>query len=218
MVRFNNEPQNEKFTDYCNYLKIKGITFSKIYKQLGITNQQFIRIKKGDSRAKSQYLKIIEKDFSALIDGFNNKSNDAATSNYKKIIAIPLYNVDVMNKMDFDMLSSDKIKSNENINIPNFNDGRSAVTVFGDAGAPRYNGGDIIILAEKINVDDEIEFGRFYIIITKTSRYIKKIMPCDKMQCLTLVSENIIYPPMNVLKKNVKGLLKILGKIQREGF
>tara|TARA_R110002073_G_scaffold1976_1_gene13899 strand:+ start:2350 stop:3009 length:660 start_codon:yes stop_codon:yes gene_type:complete len=219
MKQFAEESQNIKFTKYCNHLKIKGVTFVTIYNKLGITNQQFIRIKKGSSRAKEIYLNRIEADFKKELSDFNDYN--LVKSNDRKLVAIPLYKLNFMDhNLDADFLLQPGNKENygNNITIPNFTDGRSAITIFGDGGAPRYNGGDIIILAEKINVDDEIEFGRFYIVITKTARYIKKIMPCTNMECITLVSENVIYPPMDVMRKNVKGLLKVLGKIQREGF
>lgn len=207
---------NDLFIIYVQQIRAKGIMYKDIYTKLDISNQHFTNMRKGSSNVSFKHIEVIEEEFKQFITNPNERKLVTDTNN--KLVAIPLYNVDVMagNLMNmFNDVQSEYITSH--INAPNFADGKFAVTVYGDSASPKYNGGDVVILGEKITNGGEIEYGRFYVIVTKTSRYIKKIMPEDD-EHLSLHSLNENYPPMQIEKENIIGLFKVLGKIEREGL
>jgi phage repressor protein C with HTH and peptisase S24 domain len=215
----NQQETNKLFKDYVNQIKAAGVPYSVIYKALGISQMQFLNLRKGRDNVKYSYISTIRTSFSRIITSQIDERKKITVSS-GTLAQIPLYNVDVMAGSFNSLLATEPQNEyiTSHINTPNFNDGKFAVTVYGDSATPKYNGGDIVILADRVGNEGEIEFGRFYVVVTKTSRYIKKVMPGKKESRLELQSENTNYPPMVVNKHNIVALFKVLGKIEREGL
>ena len=120
-------------------------------------------------------------------------------------------------------LYGDENKVNEYVSIPSMN-GCVGVTVYGDSMLPRYRNGDIVFVRPIPELDD-IDFGRAYIIITNSDRYLKCVYPSTHdNDNLRLVSANEetnrhgdrLYPDREIKKESVLFLYKVVGSLRRE--
>ena len=98
------------------------------------------------------------------------------------------------------------------------------ITVYGDSMTPRYRNGDVVFVRPIPELDD-IDYGRAYIIITRSDRLLKCIYPSKHdAQMLRLVSINDdvnrqgdrIYPDREIGKENIIYLYKVVGSLSRE--
>ena len=120
-------------------------------------------------------------------------------------------------------LEGEENKINEYVSIPSMQ-GCVGITVYGDSMTPRYRNGDVVFVRPIPELDD-IDFGRAYIIITRSDRLLKCIYPSKHdAQMLRLVSINDdvnrqgdrIYPDREIGKENIIYLYKVVGSLSRE--
>ena len=96
--------------------------------------------------------------------------------------------------------------------------------VYGDSMNPAYRSGDIIFVRQEPELDG-IDYGRPYLIITKTSRLLKCIYPSthDSL-CLRLTSLNEdtnrhgdrLYPDQDIKKDDIVCVYRVEGMFRRE--
>lgn len=120
-------------------------------------------------------------------------------------------------------LEGEENKINEYVSIPSMQ-GCVGITVYGDSMTPRYRNGDVVFVRPIPELDD-IDYGRAYIIITRSDRLLKCIYPSKHdAQMLRLVSINDdvnrqgdrIYPDREIGKENIIYLYKVVGSLSRE--
>lgn len=119
-------------------------------------------------------------------------------------------------------LEGDENSIIEYVSVPSMN-GCIGISVYGDSMTPRYCAGDIIFVRPIPEVQ-EIEYGRAYVIITKTDRYLKNVYEGKDDGCLRLNSFNMeknqqgdrLFPDFNISKENIIYLYKVVGSLRRE--
>lgn len=119
-------------------------------------------------------------------------------------------------------LDGDENSVTEYVSVPSMN-GCIGITVYGDSMTPKYCSGDIIFV-KPIPELDEIDFGRTYVIITKTDRYLKNIYEGNTGNYIRLNSLNMdttpqgdrLYPDREISKENILYLYKVVGSLRRE--
>lgn len=119
-------------------------------------------------------------------------------------------------------LDGDENSVTEYVSVPSMN-GCIGITVYGDSMTPKYCSGDIIFV-KPIPELDEIDFGRTYVIITKTDRYLKNIYEGNTGNSIRLNSLNMdttpqgdrLYPDREISKENILYLYKVVGSLRRE--
>lgn len=119
-------------------------------------------------------------------------------------------------------LEGDENSIVEYVSVPSMN-GCIGITVYGDSMMPRYCAGDIVFVRPNPEVN-EIEYGRPYLIITKTARYLKNIYEGKDDTSLRLNSINAdvneqgdrLYPDYAMPKENILYLYKVVGSLRRE--
>lgn len=119
-------------------------------------------------------------------------------------------------------LDGDENSVTEYVSVPSMN-GCIGITVYGDSMTPKYCSGDIIFV-KPIPELDEIDFGRTYVIITKTDRYLKNIYEGNTGNSIRLNSLNMdttpqgdrLYPDREIPKENILYLYKVVGSLRRE--
>jgi hypothetical protein len=82
-----------------------------------------------------------------------------------------------------------------------------------------------VVFVRPIPEIDDIDYGRAYIIITRSDRLLKSIYPSSNdADCLRLVSANEetnghgdrLYPDRDIRKENVLFLYKVVGSLRRD--
>jgi phage repressor protein C with HTH and peptisase S24 domain len=120
-------------------------------------------------------------------------------------------------------LFGDESKVDEYVSIPSLQD-CVGITVYGDSMTPTYRNGDVVFVRPIPEIDD-IDYGRAYIIITRSDRLLKSIYPSSNdADCLRLVSANEemnkhgdrLYPDRDIRKENVLFLYKVVGSLRRD--
>lgn len=120
-------------------------------------------------------------------------------------------------------LDGDENKINEYVSIPSMN-GCIGLTIYGESMSPRYRPGDVVFVRPILNQQD-IDYGRPYIIITQSDRLIKCIYQSSHdADCLRLVSLNEetnrhgdrLYPDRDIKKDTIIYLYKVVGCLSRE--
>lgn len=120
-------------------------------------------------------------------------------------------------------LFGDESKVDEYVSIPSLQD-CVGITVYGDSMTPTYRNGDVVFVRPIPEIDD-IDYGRTYIIITRSDRLLKSIYPSSNdADCLRLVSANEevnkhgdrLYPDRDIRKENVLFLYKVVGSLRRD--
>jgi phage repressor protein C with HTH and peptisase S24 domain len=83
--------------------------------------------------------------------------------------------------------------------------------------APKYNGGDIVA-CRKIKELTFFQWNRIYVIYTKSQGVlIKRVMPSEDKNFVTLVSENKSYQPFQIPKSEIIDIALVLGAITLDG-
>lgn len=98
--------------------------------------------------------------------------------------------------------------------IPFVSDVDLAMPVYGDSMYPRIKSGDIVLL-KKISDPDTILFGEIYLIITNDYRTLKYIRKHEEESKLLLLSENVNYDPVVILKESILHLFLYKGKFEK---
>lgn len=117
----------------------------------------------------------------------------------------------------------DESKVNEYVSIPSLN-GCVGVTVYGDSMYPTYSSGDVVFV-KPIPDFDVIDYGRTYLIITKSDRLLKNLYPSKHdVENFRLNSFNEstnrqgdrLFPDYDIPKESVLFLYKVIGSLRRE--
>ena len=120
-------------------------------------------------------------------------------------------------------LEGDENTVTEYVSVPSMN-GCVGITVYGDSMTPVYNAGDVIFVRPVPDLDD-IDYGRTYLIITRSDRLLKNIYKSNHdATCLRLSSFNEtvnrqgdrLYPDRDIPKEIVIYLYKVVGSLRRE--
>ena len=120
-------------------------------------------------------------------------------------------------------LEDDESAVVEYVSIPTFN-GCKGITVYGQSMEPKYVPGDVIFVRPVIDKDD-IDYGRPYLVITRSDRLLKCIYE-SKMgnDFLRLSSLNMavnklgdrLYPDRDIRAENILFLYKVVGSLNRD--
>jgi len=130
--------------------------------------------------------------------------------------AIRYYDIDASagNVEMFDPGKGIKFKK---IIIPGYGDCDFALNVWGDSMNPVLHNSEIILCKEW--KESFIEFGYIYLIITNENhRMIKYIQPGSDSSKITCVSENTLYKPFEIDRKDILKLYIVKGHINRRAI
>lgn len=117
----------------------------------------------------------------------------------------------------------DESKVTEYVTIPSLN-GCVGLTIYGDSMYPNYSAGDVIFVRQ-IPDYNVIDYGRTYLIITRSDRLLKNIMPSkhdDTQIRLNSFNEDTnrqgerLYPDFEISKADILQLYKVVGSLRRE--
>ena len=120
-------------------------------------------------------------------------------------------------------LEGEENKVLEYVTIPALS-GCYGLTVYGESMYPQYKSGDIIFVRPVLDKND-IDFGRTYLIITRSDRLLKMLYQSEKGDgFLRLCSYNIdtkpdgerLYPDRDVDVDNILFIYKVVGSLQRD--
>lgn len=100
------------------------------------------------------------------------------------------------------------------ISIPGFRDADYFVNVRGHSAYPKYAQGDMIAI--KLIDMAFIQYGQFYVVVTKQDRVLKKVRKSPDPEWLLLKSENPEFDDIEVKRKDVKNMFLVLGKITKD--
>jgi len=139
----------------------------------------------------------------------------SSDNTYNKAInrraGIPLFDIDATGG-DIHLLDDTNESPIDYISLPNLK-GRAAIIVHGDSMSPVYSDRDIITIDK--NIDDNIMFGKAYLIITDNQRMIKFLLQSDNENKLLCKSANTSgYPDFEIFKNDIIKLFLIKGCIK----
>ena len=92
-----------------------------------------------------------------------------------------------------------------------------ALTVSGDSMEPQLQDGSIIFI-KKINEESFIPWGHTLVLDTETGAFIKDVYPADTADKLIARSKNPKYPDMQIPKKSIFGVYRVLNAIKSFGL
>lgn len=187
-----------------------SIVLKDIATKLGITPQSL------QARFAVKYFKpeyLIELNHIIGKDLFPSDSSDNSDS--QKIIDI---RVCAGNGIGLD---GDENKIIGYVKIPIFK-GCTGLTIFGESMYPKYKPGDVIFV-KLVTDKTDIDFGRCYVVITRTDRLLKSIYQsstghlrlCSYNTSLNPAGERE-YPDRDIDTDDIIYLYKVVGKIERE--
>lgn len=132
--------------------------------------------------------------------------------------------LDIRASAGFGILQNgDESKINEYVTIPSLK-GCVGITVYGDSMHPNYSSGDVVFV-KPIPEFDVIDYGRTYLIITKSDRLLKNLYPSKHDASnfrLNSFNESInnqgdrLFPDFDIPKESVLFLYKVIGSLRRE--
>lgn len=100
------------------------------------------------------------------------------------------------------------------ISIPGFRDADYFVNVRGHSAYPKYAQGDMIAIK---HIDMEfIQYGQFYVVVTKQDRVLKKVRKTIDPKILCLKSENPEFDDIEIKRTDIKQMFLVLGKITKD--
>ena len=96
------------------------------------------------------------------------------------------------------------------ITLPGYDD---CEMIFGDAMAPSFCNGDVVLIKEWKDVF--VEFGQAYLIVTNNDHRMARILlPDDENGSLICKAINDKYPPVKIARSDIKKLCLIKGKVE----
>lgn len=99
--------------------------------------------------------------------------------------------------------------------IPSFSDCTDAINIYGDSMEPLYKSGQIILM--KKWTENFIEYGRVYLVITKSgNRMVKYLRKSDTEGKVVCASENPKYEPFEIESEDIIKLYIVKGGIYRD--
>lgn len=111
----------------------------------------------------------------------------------------------------------------EYVNIPSLF-GTIGLTVYGESMYPHYKSGDVVFVKEILEVSD-IDFGRTYLVITRSDRLLKMMYQSkkgDEYVCLKSYNESLTpagdrqYPDRDIPTSDIVHVYKVIGCLTRE--
>lgn len=136
---------------------------------------------------------------------------------------IPVIDMRVSAGFGVALLDGDEQRINEYVTMDGLN-GCVGIYVYGDSMNPEYRAGDIVFVRQ-ITDKDDIDYGRTYIIVTRSERVLKCIYPSKhdaNLLRLTSLNEDTnrqgdrLFPDKEVEKDNILFLYKVVGMFRRE--
>lgn len=117
----------------------------------------------------------------------------------------------------------DEKKVNEYVTIPSLK-GCVGLTVYGDSMYPNYSAGDVVFV-KPIPEMDVIDYGRTYLVITKSDRLLKNLYPSKHDAAnfrLNSFNDSVnrqgdrLFPDFDIPRESVLYLYKVVGSLRRE--
>lgn len=132
--------------------------------------------------------------------------------------------LDIRASAGFGILQNgDEHKVNEYVSIPSLK-GCVGITIYGDSMYPNYSAGDVVFV-KPIPELDVIDYGRTYLIITKSDRLLKNLYPSkhdasnfrlNSFNEATNRQGDRLFPDYDIPKDSVLHLYKVIGSLRRE--
>lgn len=120
-------------------------------------------------------------------------------------------------------LDGDETAVQEYVNIPSLY-GCIGLTVYGESMYPHYKSGDVVFVRKVIEQSD-IDFGRTYLVITRSDRLLKMMYQSkkgDEYVCLKSYNESLTpagdrqYPDRDIPTSDIVHVYKVIGCLTRE--
>ena len=134
-----------------------------------------------------------------------------APSNFHEITYFP--NVD--GSMGGVQFMDNSAETREVIVIPGYSDCKLAINAYGDSMHPLIKSGQIVLMAEW--QESFIDWGKIYLVVTKSGRAIKRLFPGSDGEHITCKSENeTSHPPFEVERADILKIFIVKGWICRD--
>jgi phage repressor protein C with HTH and peptisase S24 domain len=136
---------------------------------------------------------------------------------------IPVIDIRVSAGFERPLMEGDEHRVVEYVTMEGLND-CVGVSVYGDSMSPEYRPGDVIFVRRILDISD-IDYGRAYIVITRSERVLKCIYQSKHdAQQLRLCSLNEetnkfgdrLFPDREIKKEDVLFIYKVVGMFRRE--
>lgn len=136
---------------------------------------------------------------------------------------IPVIDMRISAGFGVALMDGNEQRVNEYVTMEGLN-GCIGIYVYGDSMNPEYRSGDIVFVRQIIDASD-IDFGRAYVIITRSERVLKCIYPskhdADNLR-LTSFNEDTnrqgdrLFPDKEMPKSEILFIYKVVGMFRRE--
>lgn len=199
--------------EQISHLNNSGTSKAEIARKLEIKPQQLNNIINGSRGVSDNFIdKFVETFNINYFDLYNRHQTADITDNSKEIPLIPIEAFAGYGSMAFgDLPIEDYYVIND------FREADFLIRIKGDSMAPKYNGGDIVA-CRKIKELTFFQWNRIYVIYTKSQGVlIKRVMPSEDKNFVTLVSENKSYQPFQIPKSEIIDIALVLGAITLDG-
>lgn len=126
----------------------------------------------------------------------------------------PLYN----SPKDKEYNNLDEVLEKANItgycSIPGLKEGDWAVRVSGNGMYPKYSNGDLLFC--RTVKESFIQWGKVYVIMTKTGLLVRKLKPSSKENCIMAETFSEDYPPFDIPKEEITDLAIVVASVKFE--
>jgi phage repressor protein C with HTH and peptisase S24 domain len=100
--------------------------------------------------------------------------------------------------------------------LPYFYNAEFAINAYGDSMSPLIKDGQIVLLSKW--QENYIEWGKVYLVCTRSHRTIKRLFPVEnddtRIKCVSENSE--CYPPFNINKEDIQKMYIVRGHISKD--
>lgn len=198
-------------------LKQHHVNLSWLSDQLGITPQSF------QSRLNASVFSIPYQMEINNIVGKRIFDVDMAPTITEMKGRIPVIDMRVSAGFGVSLMDGNELRVTEYVTMDGLN-GCVGVYVYGDSMSPEYRAGDIVFVRQVTSPDD-IDYGRAYVVITRSDRVLKCIYQSKHdadYLLLTSINEetnrsgNRLFPDKEVKKENILFIYKVVGIFRRE--
>ena len=198
-------------------LKSNNINLAWLAEQLDIKPQSF------QSRLNAEVFKTSYQLEINNVIGKRIFDVDAASTITETKGRIPVIDMRVSAGFGVALMDGNEQRINEYVTMDGLN-GCIGIYVYGDSMNPEYRAGDIVFVRQILDADD-IDYGRPYIIVTRSERVLKCIYQSKHdADCLRLTSLNEdtnrhgdrLYPDKEINKDNILFIYKVVGMFRRE--
>lgn len=204
-------------------IKIKGLKPSFVEKELGLSNGYLAKMCKNKSNlGEDMILKIseyLEYSLNYLLKGSEeNLQVEDPLVKYKpkRKTILPLIPINAVAGLPVGNNDSIYIDDCEYYDIPEFNKKADyLIRVTGSSMSPKYNSGDIVA-CKKLPIDTFFQWNKVYLLDTEQGPLIKRLNESHKEGHLTLVSDNLKYPPFDIPVLAINSVAIVIGVIRLE--